>query len=217
MIHAYDKIYLEQARRTLARMLDYVVNDLNFDIDEFFDFFINSRISKQFESGDPSIISGRSGVEIAYIIIEENNINIEVVKPRYTVNRSVEYWTGYALAYFQWKTGLSFENINRYIPIRRIEELYYPYHEMDIRQLCDKLTEMYIEEKPDTNLKMMRKRAKLSQRELAVLTDIPVRTIQQYEQRQKDINKASMEYMYKLSNALVCEPRELMEFVNINL
>ena len=90
MIHAYDKIYLEQARRTLARMLDYVVNDLNFDIDEFFDFFINSRISKQFESGDPSIISGRSGVEIAYIIIEENNINIEVVKPRYTVNRSVE-------------------------------------------------------------------------------------------------------------------------------
>ena len=66
---------------------------------------------------------------------------------------------------------------------------------------------------PDTNLKMKRKSVGLSQSELAILTEIPVRTIQQYEQRQKDINKASMEYMYKLSKVLACEPKELMEFV----
>ena len=73
---------------------------------------------------------------------------------------------------------------------------------------------MYINLKPDTNLKLLRKRAKLSQKELSEITDIPIRTRQQYEQRQKDINKASIEYIYKLSNALICAPKELMEFVN---
>lgn len=214
MINAYDKMYLEHARRALARMLDYAVNDLHFDISEFFNYFLSSNISIQFENGNPSVVAGRSGIEIAYIVIEENNLDIECLKPRYTTNRSEEYWTGYALAYFQWRTGLSFKDINKIIPIKKIQELYYPYHEMDIRQFYDRMVGIYIEEKPDTNLKSLRKRAKLSQRELSEITDIPIRTIQQYEQRQKDINKASMEYGYKLSKALMCEPKDLMEFVN---
>ena len=214
MIYAYDKTYLEDARRALARMLDYAVNDLKFDISEFYYYFLSSNISEQFENGNTSVIVGRSGTEIAYMVIEENNINIECIKPKYTVNRSEEYWTGYALAYFQWRTGLSFKDINKYIPIERIQKLYNPYHEMDIRQFYDRMVSIYMEEKPDTNLKSLRKRAKLSQKELSEITDIPIRTIQQYEQRQKDINKASMEYVYKLSKALMCEPKDLMEFVN---
>ena len=35
MIHAYDKVYLEKARTTLARMLDFAVYDLKYDIEEF--------------------------------------------------------------------------------------------------------------------------------------------------------------------------------------
>ena len=47
--------------------------------------------------------------------------------------------------------------------------------------------------------------------DLAILTDIPVRTIQQYEQRRKDINKVSLEYAYRLSKALMCDITQLME------
>ena len=39
MTGAYDKNYLEKARTTLGRMLDFAVYDLKIDIKEFFDRF----------------------------------------------------------------------------------------------------------------------------------------------------------------------------------
>ena len=57
----------------------------------------------------------------------------------------------------------------------------------------------------------LEKEARLSQSQLAEETGIPVKTIQQYEQRRKDINKAQAEYVIKLSQVLCCNPQELME------
>ena len=54
-----------------------------------------------------------------------------------------------------------------------------------------------------------------SQRELAELSGVPIRTIQQYEQRQKRINKAQVEYLLNLSKALCCEMECLIEKVEI--
>ena len=51
----------------------------------------------------------------------------------------------------------------------------------------------------------------MSQKELANKTEIPLRTIQQYEQKQKNINKAQAEYLIRLSKALYCEPEDLLE------
>jgi transcriptional regulator with XRE-family HTH domain len=53
----------------------------------------------------------------------------------------------------------------------------------------------------------------LTQNELAAQSGIPLRTIQQYEQRQKDINKAQAEYLILLSKALHCPLEELIEKV----
>ena len=64
---------------------------------------------------------------------------------------------------------------------------------------------------PPTRLKQMRIKNGLSQSELAKASGIPVRTIQQYEQRQKDINKARFEYIISLSAALNCEASMLLE------
>lgn len=89
--------------------------------------------------------------------------------------------------------------------------LYTPYHEMDIRQFADKMDALYREAKPDTNLKIRRQRAGYSQRELAELSGVPLRTIQQYEQRQKNINKAQVEYLVNLKRVLYCEVEELLE------
>ena len=65
----------------------------------------------------------------------------------------------------------------------------------------------------DENLKAMRALAGLSQSELAGQADVPVRTIQQYEQRQKDINKAQAETLLRLACALNCNVEDLMEKV----
>ena len=211
MIHAYDKIYLDKARTALGRMLDFAVYDLKYDIAEFFDLFIKSGVAERFETGDFTIISGMSGVEIAYKVLEQSGVERERIKPNYTASRSEEFWTGWALAYYQWETSMSFAEIVQYVPIKDILALYQPYHEMDIRQFVDKVTAIYKAAKPETNLKLLRQKAGLSQRELADLSNIPVRTIQQYEQRQKNINKAQAEYLVMLAKVLYCEVGDLLE------
>lgn len=213
MIRAYDKIYLEKARTALGRMLDFAVYDLKYDISDFFRMFITSGVAARFEKGDCSLLAGMSGVEIAYKVVENCGVNVERIKPNYTANRSREYWMGWALSYYQWETSLHFSEIVKYIPVEEILALYTPYHEMDIRQFCDKMDEMYKAAKPETNLKLFRQNAGLSQRELSELSGVPVRTIQQYEQRQKNINKAQAEYLIMLSDVLCCEVIDLMEKV----
>ena len=63
---------------------------------------------------------------------------------------------------------------------------------------------------PGSALQKMRKKNGLSQSNLAAATGIPVRTIQQYEQGQKDIGKARAEYLIALSRVLGCDPASIM-------
>ena len=213
MIHAYDKIYLDKARTALGRMLDFAVYDLKYDIEDFFALFITSGIAARFEKGDYSVIVGMSGVELAYKVLELTKGEENRIKPQYSAERSEEYWAGWALAYYQWDTALSFEEIVRAVPMKRIVQMYSPYHEMDIRQFCDKMNERYRTAQPETNLKALRQRSGLSQRELSEQSGVPLRTIQQYEQRQKSINKAQAEYLFMLARSLCCEIEDLLEKV----
>ena len=75
------------------------------------------------------------------------------------------------------------------------------------------MIELYNKRKNDTNLKAIRLDAGLSQSELAEISDISVRTIQQYEQKQKNINAAKAETVVKLAKALNCTVEALMEAV----
>ena len=208
MMNAYDKSYLERARTSFGRMLDYAVYDIKYDLAEFWEMFLSSRISKQFEQGEASVLAGKSGVELALLVCGREK---DYEQPRFSEGKSVEYWLGWALAYYQWRTCLTFSEITEFIGINEIKLMYSPYHEMDIRQFCDGLSEIYIERRQQTNLKRRRLAAYLSQAQLAGITGIPVRTIQQYEQGQKDINRARAEYVIALSRALYCEPRQLLE------
>ena len=210
MIHAYDKNYLSKAQNNLASMLDFAVYDLEENLSYFYLKFLQSKICSQFERGESTVIVGKSGVELALDIIGDETL---ASKYRPAANRTPEYWCGWALAYFQWQTNLGFKEINKYISISEILAMYSPYHEMDISQFCDKMIELYNKRKNNTNLKALRLDAGLSQRELAEISDIPVRTIQQYEQKQKNINAAKAETVVKLAKALNCTVEALMEAV----
>lgn len=211
MMYAYDKIYLDVAQTALGCMLDFAVNDLKYELDVFYKLFITSGISRRFESGDPSIVAGRSGVELAYDVILKTTGSVDIVVPQFRTDRSKEYWTGWALAYYQWEKDVSFSDINAAVSIDTVKDLYSPYHEMDIRQFVDQMNELYRFSSPETRLKAMRMRMEITQRKLAELTGIPQRTIQQYEQRQKNINKAQAEYLLRLSKVLKCNMEELLE------
>lgn len=211
MIRAYHKVYLEKARNNLGRMLDFATYDLGYDPCTFFDLFINSGLAKGFEKGEFNLTVGMSGVELAYRVLELTNHQVEDPQPRYTADRSPEYWAGWALAYYQWETALSFLDILECVPLDDIIRMYSPYHEMDIRQFCDRMNELYREANPETRLKQIRQRVGMSQSELAEQSGVPVRTIQQYEQRQKNINKAKAEYLVMLARVLNCPAEELIE------
>lgn len=213
MINAYDKVYLEKAQTVLGRMMDYAVYDLGYEADRFFELFIVCGYADRFGDGDYTLIVGKSGVELARIIIETALGDAVTTKPKYAVDRSSEYWAGWALAYYQWLTSLSFREIVSAVPFSEIITMYSPYHEMDVRQFCDKMTELYKLKYPETNLKRLRRSVSITQSELAMQSGIPLRTVQQYEQRQKDINKARAEYLIALSKVLNCSSDDLIEKV----
>ena len=84
---------------------------------------------------------------------------------------------------------------------------------MDIRHFTEKMTALYKEAKKDTNLKLLRQKAELTQRELAELAEVPLRTVQQYEQRQKNINRAQAETLARIAKQLYCNIEDLLEKV----
>lgn len=211
MIRAYDEIYLHQCRIALGRMLDFAVYDMKYDITYFYEYFIHSTVAHKIESGNTMVIAGRSGVEMAYDIIDEKLGLIEVIKPNFTMNRSPEFWAGWVVAYYQWYTSISFKKINEYIPIKKIIDMYIPYHEMDIMQFVDRINQMIQEIKQESNIKLLRQKIGISQNQLSERSGVPLRTLQQYEQRQKNINRASAEYVIALARVLGCMPEELME------
>lgn len=210
-MRAYDKLYLEKARTSLGRMLDFATHELNCDLASFFDLFTTSEVADRFERGDCTILAGKSGIELTYMVLDETQIEYKRQTPRFAVGRSREYWTGWALAYYQWFSGMRFTDIIRTIPIEDIRALYSPYHEMDIRHFVDKMNELCLRQKRETNLKRFRHIAGLSQRELAERSGVSLRTIQKYEQRKKNINKALVGTLLSLSMALYCEIRDLLE------
>ena len=71
MIHAYDKSYLSAAQKNLARMLDYLVNDLHYPLETTWQWFVTSELSARFEQGDCSVLVGLSGVELARAVLEQ--------------------------------------------------------------------------------------------------------------------------------------------------
>lgn len=60
-------------------------------------------------------------------------------------------------------------------------------------------------------LKELREKNKLTQLELAKLTDLNIRTLQDYEQGRKDLNNAKAITVYKLSKVLKCEIVDLLK------
>lgn len=211
MIHAYDENYLLQARHNLGLMLDVGVNHFHFSLGNFYLLFLESSLPRRFEHGEPYALAGHSGIELACEVLAEHHITIPEQGIQLHAERSAEYWTGWALAYYQWFHAWSFADINAYAPIEKILRLYSPYHEMDILKLVEVLDSWYHQFHPQTRLQSLRQQAHLSQSQLAVLSGIPLRTLQQYEQRQKNLNAGRADTVLSLSRVLHCEPLMLLE------
>lgn len=209
---AYNETYLPQARETMGAMLDYAVWDCKMDIDLFFDLFLASGLADSFGSGDPAVVAGKSGPEIVWDVFAVTGYSDERPKPRYNLGRSKEYWTGWAMAHYQWRTAMPFREIAAHLPPSRIRSLYSPFHERDPRAFVEKFNSIYAGSKETSNLKERREARRMTQRELAAASGVPLRTIQQYEQRRKDIRKAAVGQVLSIARAVGCRLEDILEF-----
>ena len=127
------------------------------------------------------------------------------------LDKSPEYWAGWALAYYQWCTCRSFIRINDAVPIGKVIDMYEVYHEVDILHFVDAVNGFWDEYYKDTNLKRFRKYSGLSQKELADLSGVPLRQIQLFEQRQRDINHTRAIDVVRLGRVVGCKTEDLLQ------
>lgn len=79
MAHAYNELYLSEAQKKLAKILDLLVNTFGYSLTDAWKLFLQSKLSHRFESGDCSILAGRSGTEMVMDILGEKGIYIEEI------------------------------------------------------------------------------------------------------------------------------------------
>lgn len=211
MIHAYQEIYLSNAQATMGEALDYAVNTCGLSGADFVKMFTVSSVSKHMENGEPNWLSGKSGIEVAEEVFKETTGRSFALSPQAHLGRSKEYWIGWAAAYYQWYSSRKFGDIFKAIPYVDFEALYYTLHEADISKFVDVAEKQMKAVFPETNLKRIRTAYGCSQAELANRSGVSLRSIQMYEQRNKDINKASVETVQRLAKFLGCAIEDLME------
>lgn len=141
MIHAYSDLYLESAQDILGHALDWIANTCGEDVDEFCNRFSRSKISAMFEKGYPKYVAGCNGAELVNFVMEDLSLPEYNYTHEFYADRSPEYWAGWVLSYFQWKSNCSFKTILQRVPIAKILGLYPVGHEQDIRNVADILSE----------------------------------------------------------------------------
>ena len=213
MMHAYDEQYLADAMRNLGEAVDYAVNACNMTIENFFRLFVATGLATQFGNGVPKIISGLSGTELVHEVIIKAGMERELPEVQTEYEYSSEYWCGWIVAYYQWYTGRTFKDIFQNICAKEIEKLYPTLHEAHEDKFVDVVNSIIERKTTTTKLQELRKNIGYSQRELAEKSGVNLRTLQQYELKAKDINKAATITLLALSKTLGCKMEDLLENV----
>ena len=213
MIHAYDEPYLSDAMHNLGEAFDFAWTICHIELDSFLSMMISSGIAAQFEHGSPKYVCGMSGTELVLNVLRKKGIIVENVSAQVEYDCSPEYWTGWIMAYFQWYTGRSFQSIREVLSMREILHLYPTLHEVSEDRAVDTLNNIILKKALPTRLQARRKNSQLTQRKLSELSGVSIRTIQQYEERSRDINKAAGATLRLLAQALSCRIEDLLEYL----
>lgn len=211
MIRAYPENYLSRAQALLGDAFDYAVNVLEMDGSAFVMLFVGSSVSRRMELGEPSYLQGKSGIDVVVDVIKETTGKTPAITLQDRVERSAEYWVGWAVAYYHWYSDRKYREIFSALPFEDLLNMYLTLHEADISKFVEIAEKAIRNHFPDTNLKRIRQMYGCTQAELAKRSGVGLRSIQMYEQRNKDINKAGVETVYRLAKVLGCSMEDLIE------
>ncbi len=207
----YSESQLHRFMDKMGDAFDDVINDCQIDGTEFVKMFVASTACKKIENGEASYISGKSGIEIAIECVYEITNKELAVELSEKYNRSAQYWCGWAVCYYQWWSSRKYADIFKAVSFEDMLGLYPTLHEASVEKIASVIEEKVRAAYPETNLKRIRTVYGCSQRELAEMSGVSLRSIQMYEQRNKDINKAQSESLYHLAKALGCTMEDLLD------
>lgn len=210
-IRAYSERYVARAQDRLGDAFDYAINSCNIAGEDFMRMFAGSSVSRRMGKGDPKYVLGKSGIEIALDVVMEATGKELHIEQKVSYGRSPEYWMGWALAYYQWWSDRQYKEIFQVVSYKDLQKMYYTLHEADITKFTDIMDRLMHEHFAETNLKRFRSYTGMTQAELARQSGVSLRSIQMYEQRNKDINKASVETVYRLAKVFNSSVEELLE------
>lgn len=205
VIRSYNESYLPYVSENLGVMFEHAV-DIGLNPVIFWNTFINSNVAKQIERGNPKYLSC-SALDYLDEIYKDRR-NIPYIQH---IDRNCFYWAGWILAQFQYYFGYSFYRINKHLPIERVLDLYPTLHEADVTKFFDVAMTYFKRPSEITNLKKIRLARGLSQSQLAKRAEVELRSIQMYEQRRNDINKAQAETLFRIARVLGCNIEDLLE------
>lgn len=211
MTHAYQEIYLSSAQTALGDAFDYAIHTCRLPGEDFIKLFSASAVSKYLENGEPAYLAGKSGIELAIQVLTETTGKADWPKPPEHYSRSPEYWIGWAIAYYQWYSGRKYSEIFQVLSFAELQKMYYTLHEADVSKFADIADARLREHFSETSLKRIRSAYGCTQAELSARSGVGLRSIQLYEERKKDINKASADKLYRLSRVLGCTMEDLLE------
>jgi len=211
MTNAYPEILLRKAKIKVGDMFEFAVNEFGIDGEDFAMMFAGSSIAYRLEVGEPKYLAGMSGVELALLVIKEKTGITPVVEDIEHLYRSPNYWCGWAICHYQWISGLSYKEILEIAPYNDLLHMYKTLHEVDISKFIDVMEKKRKSVFVETNLKRIRSAYGCSQSELAKKSGVSLRSIQMYEQRNKDINKAQSASLLGIAHALGCRIEDLLE------
>ena len=210
MSYAYKEHYLFDAMRNLGEMTEYAHDACGIDPDRALNYFIISGYANRFGIGDPTVVSGMSGTELFQASCQKCGASINDW-PHALVRYTTEdyYWIGYILAYFQWEMNRSFGKLVNFIKAADLLRMYPTLHTVSDEEAVDSIKNVYFSRMQANRLQEYRKRMKLTQSELADISGVNIRTLQQYELGTKSIKKAAAESVVALADALHCSPKDL--------
>jgi len=208
-IQSYNELYLPYVAENLGTLFNYS-NQLKIDPIIFWNTFINSNIAKQIEKGNPKYLCCS-----ALDYLKDMFPNLKSKTKLDNFNIDCFYWSGWVLAHFQYYSGYSFYKINECLPIEKVIELYPTLHEADITKFFEIAKTYFLNNEDITNLKKIRTSRGLSQSQLAEKANVDIRSIQMYEQKRNDINKAQADTLFRISRVLGCEIEDLLESQNL--
>ena len=205
---AYDQLYLNKASRAIGNMLHDAVLEHGMDGTEFLKRFIQSNVAEQFENGNPKYIAGKSGLELFIEVMEKTSGESYTSDLIESYDRSDVYWVGWVLTHYQWYSCRTFKSILDAVPFDELMGLYGTLHEADIHKSYEVLDLHFANR--ESKLKLARKHCGITQEALANESGVSLNTIRAYEQKSKDLNKASFDIVMRLAKALKCDVSELL-------